>query len=164
MTSLYLRLGAYTLAALLFGSIGWFINGDRWQAKYEALQAGDAQARADAEGAVRKALQAQIDDAQAVSALNNKVIHDLQAQSDAVAAQRDVVTGQLKRLLTAQARSTTPSGDVPQALSQPGTVTAGPTPGDGRIAELLGDAIAECRGNSRIQNALIQEITPQLAP
>lgn len=161
ISSLYLRIAAYGLAALLFGSIGWYVNGDRWQAKYEGLQAAHAQEMADAQEAGRKALQAQLEQFQATSANNAKVIHDLQdqtqqAQADS-ARDRDLV----QRLLNAASRN--PGyHTVSEASHQPGATPAGQAPGDGQTGELLVATADECRANARQLNALIAEIQPQL--
>lgn len=160
--SLYLRLGAYTLAALLCGYLGWAINGTRWSARYEALVAGHAQELADANAKAKEALQAQLEQFENTSANNAKVIRDLQTQTDAAAADgardRDLV----QRLLHAAAQGTPSPGPVPQAGHQPSTAPAGETSGDGQLGKLLGDTADECRANARAYNALIAEIQPQL--
>lgn len=160
--SLYLRIAGYTLAALLFGAAGWWINGDRWQAKYNALQAGDAQARADGEAAVRKALQAQLEQAQDVSANNAKVIRDLNQKTEQAVADSTRDHDLVQRLLTAASRPATAGGAVSQAGGVTGTAPAGQAQGDGRIGDLLVATADECRANARQLNALIEQIQPQL--
>lgn len=162
MSSLYLRIAGYALAAFLFGAVGWQVNGYRWQARYQALQAGDAQARADGEAAVRKALQAQLEQVQDVSANNAKVIRELQTQTEQAVADSTRDRDLVRRLLTAAARSVPPSAPVSQAGGYPGAAPAGPAPGDGRIGDLLVATADECRANARQLNALIEEIKPQL--
>lgn len=162
MSSLYLRIAGYTLAALLFGAIGWHVNGYRWQARYQALQAGDAQARADGEADVRKALQAQLEQAQDVSANNAKVIHELQTQTEQAVADSARDRDLVRRLLAASARSAASSTPVSQAGGDPGAAPAGPASGDGHIGDLLVAVADECRSNARQLNALIEQIQPQL--
>lgn len=162
MSSLYLRIAGYALAALLFGAIGWHINGYRWQARYSALQAGDAQARADGEAAVRKALLSQLEQAQDVSANNARVIRELQTQTQQAVADSTRDRDLVRRLLAAAARPAPAGPSVPQGGNIPGAPPAGPAPGDGRIGELLVATADECRANARQLNALIEEIKPQL--
>lgn len=162
MSSLYLRMAGYALAALLFGAVGWNINGYRWQARYSALQAGDAQARADGEDAVRKALQAQLEQAQDVSANNAKVIRELQTQTEQAVADSARDRDLVQRLLAAAARSATAGSPVSQAGGVAGAAAAGQAPGDGRIGDLLVATADECRANARQLNALIEQIQPQL--
>lgn len=160
--SLYLRLGAYTLAALLCGYLGWAINGDRWSARYEALVAGHAQELADAQAKAKEALQAQLEQFENTSQNNAKVIdalntQTLQAQADS-ARDRDLV----QRLLHAAAQGTPGGGPVPQAGHQPATAQAGQPQGTERLGNLLIGTADESRACARQLNALIEEIGPQL--
>lgn len=159
--SLYLRIAAYGLAALLFGSIGWFVNGDRWQAKYETLQASHAQDIADAQEAGRKALQAQLEQFQATSANNAKVIYDLQTQTQQAQADSARDRDLVQRLLNAASRDPGYHA-VSKTGDQSGATPASQAPGDGQIGELLVATADECRANARQLNALIAEIQPQL--
>lgn len=160
--SLYLRLGAYALAALLCGSIGWFVNGDRWESKYEALIAGHAQELADAQAKAKEALQAQLEQFENTSANNAKVIRDLQTQTDAAAADSARDRDLVQRLLHAAAQGTASGSPVPQAGRQPAIAPAGEASGDGQLGKLLIGVADECRANARAYNALIAEIQPQL--
>lgn len=161
MTALYLRIAAYGLAALLAGSIGWFVNGDRWEAKYESLQAGHAQELADAQGKAKQALQTQLEQFQETSTNNAKVIdalntQTLQAQADG-ARDHDLA----QRLLHA-AQGSAGSPGVPQTGHQPATPPAGDPQGTERLGDLVVAAADESRACARQLNALLEELQPQL--
>ena len=160
-TALYLRIAAYGLAALLFGSVGWFVNGDRWEVKYDALQAGHAQELADYQEKAKDALQAQLEQFQTTSANNARVINDLQTQSNQALADSARDHDLVQRQLNAASRDPR-YRTVPQAGDQPATAPARQAPGDGQTGELLVATADECRANARQLNALIQEIQPQL--
>lgn len=162
MSSLYLRIASYALTALLFGVIGWHINGYRWQAKYQALVAGHALELADAQAKAKEALQGQLKQFQATSANNAKVINDLQNQTQQAIADHARDSELVRRLLDAAAADRSGGGGVPQAAHQPAAAPAGEASGDGRLGKLLGDVADECRANARAYNALTAEIVPQL--
>lgn len=159
--SLYLRIAAYGLAALLFGSIGWLVNGDRWQAKYSALQASHALEVADIQSKAEQRLQAQLEQFEATSANNAKVIHDLQSQTEQAQADSARDRDLVQRLLNAASRNPGYHA-VSETGHQPGATPAGQAPGDGRLNQLLGNTADECRANARQLNALSAEIQPQL--
>lgn len=160
--SLYLRITAYGLAALLFGSIGWFVNGDRWSARYEALIAGHAQELADAQAKAKEALQAQLEQFENTSANNAKVIRDLQTQTDAAAADSARDRDLVQRLLYAAAQGTPGPGAVPQAGHQSPVAQAGQPQGTERLGNLLIGTADESRACARQLNALLEELRPQL--
>lgn len=159
---LYLRLAAYGAAALLIGGAGYKVGANRWEAKYQGLQAADWESKANREGAARKALEGQLRDAQKTANTNSKVIHDLNTQTVAIAADRDHSVELARRLLASAARPRPGSCSVPEAPDQPATAGTGETASNERLAGLLADAAAECRGNAAQLNALIAEIKPQL--
>jgi hypothetical protein len=166
MSVLLLKFAPYIAAVLLVFSAGTYAGYrlNPWQARYHALQLTDADARAQGEQAVRKALESQLVQAQAVSTNNAQVIHDLQNQNAAIAAARDHTADLVRRLLHSQAQRTASSGAVPQAPNQPGTPATGPPSGDGPISELLVNAATECSSNSAQLDSLIAEIKPQVLP
>lgn len=162
MTSLYLRIAAYGSAALLCGYLGWAINGTRWSARYEALIAGHAQELADAQTKAKEALQAQLEQFQATSQNNAKVIRDLQTQTDAAAADSARDRDLVQRLLHAAAQGTPGAGAMPQAGHQSPAAQAGQPQGTERLGNLLIGTADESRACARQLNALIEEMAPQL--
>lgn len=161
MSSFYLRIAAYAVAAIVLAGIGYKIGAHRWESKYQALQAENWKGMADREATARKALEQRLKDAQTVSANNAQVIHDLQNTTAAIAADRDHSNELIHRMLASAARRPT-SPVVPEATGESGTAPAGETSGNGRLEQLLGDAAAECKGNAAQLNSLIAEIKPQL--
>jgi hypothetical protein len=161
LSSLYLRLIGYgLLTALVFGA-GWAVNGNRWQAKYEALIAGHAQEMADAQAAGRKALQEQLEQFQNVSANNAKVINDLQNQTQQAQADSARDRDLAQRLLNAASRN--PGyHTVPETRDQPAATPAGQPESTQHLRELLVATADESRACARQLNALIAEIRPQL--
>lgn len=133
-----------------------------WHGRYTSLQTADTQERLRGEEAMRKALQAQLDAAQATSTNNAKVIHDLQTQNATIGADRDHTNELVKRLLARAARSGPAGGSVPETPDQRGTAPAGRAAGDDSVTSLLGDTADECQRNAQRLDALIAQITPQL--
>jgi len=163
--SLYLRIGAYGLAALLCGYLGWAINGNRWQERYAHIQASDAQARADGEAAVRKALQAQLAQAQAVSENNAQIVEKLNAENAQIAADRDGTLTRVRRLeqlLVLASRAAAPNPSVSKTGGGPAAPGTGDPPGASSLEGLLVDASTECEQTANQLNALIGQISPQL--
>lgn len=157
----YLKLGAYGLAALLLFGAGWMTQGWRADAKYAALQASDAAARADGEAAVRKQLQAQLDTLKTTSANNAQVIHALQTQNDAIAADRDHTMDLVHRLLNT-ATTSAPTPVVSKTGSGQDLAVPSGTSSDGPVGDLLASASDECKRNRARLDALIAQIGPQL--
>lgn len=139
---------------------GWHAN--PWHGRYTSVLAADAKERLLGEAAVRKALQGQLEQAQATSTNNAKVIHDLQTQNATIGADRDHTNELVKRLLARAARSGPAGGSVPETPDQRGTAPAGRAAGDDSVASLLGDTADECQRNAQRLDALIAQITPQL--
>jgi len=162
ISSLYLRIAAAILVVAVLIGIGYRLGAAPWQAKYAALQAADWEGRAQAEAMARKALQAQLAQAQATSMNNAQVMHDLQQQSASAQAERDRVAGELRRLLARAAQPAPGSHPVPEGSGHTGAPAASQASSDRRISELAADVVAECRANARQLNALIAELKPQL--
>lgn len=144
---------------------GSYLVGNHWSARYERLQSSDAQARADGEATVRKALQAQLAQAQAVSSNNASVIQRLQNENAQIAADRGATLDRVRRLeqlLVLAARTPTPSAPVPQAGSGSEPAGASGDPGPSEVEQLLIDAKDEAERNAARLNALIAQIKPQL--
>jgi hypothetical protein len=160
--AIYLRVAAYGAAALLIGGAGYKVGANRWETKYQALQAENWQGRAVREEVIRKTLEGQLAQARVVSTNNAQVLHDLQTQTAAIVADRDRTNDLVHRLLTRQARSSAASGPVPQAADQPGAARAGEAGSDDPTAKLLADTADECRGTAAQLNALIAQLRPQL--
>jgi len=160
--SLYLRLGAYALGALLLFGAGFKVAAWRGEGALEALRAADAQDRANGEQAVRLALQGQLKQAQATSDSNAQTMVRLANENAQIAADRDANVALARRLLARQARST-PGSDsaakTPDRSQSPRPSGAG---GDDSIAGLLADTADECDRNADRLDALIAEVKRQL--
>jgi len=164
MTALlaFLRLAWPYLACLGAGlGTGGYLIGNHWEARYSALQASHAQEMADAQEAGRKALQAQLEQFQNVSANNAKVIRALQTQTDAATADSARDRELAQRLLHA-AQGGSSCHAVPQAGAGPATAPASQSQSTERLGDLLVAAADESRACARQLNALIEEIKPQL--
>lgn len=158
-----MRLAWPYLACLGLGvGAGGYLVHLRAAARYESLQASTEQGIADSQAAARKALQAQLDQFQATSQNNAKVINDLQNQATQAAADSARDRDLVQRLLDAASQRDTSYHTVPKTADKPSAPAAGPAQSDGRIGELLVDTADECRANARQLNALIEEIRPQL--
>ncbi len=156
-------IGYAALGALVLGIWGgWHFGSGHWQTKYEALQAQGWQAQAMAESTARKAVEGRLATLQTTLANNQRASHDLQLQTAAIAADRDRIGAQLRRVL-AQASRSCPAGDpLPEAPDRSAASGASGDERYGRLPELAESAIAECRRNSARLNTLIQQIEPQL--
>lgn len=161
LPSLYLKLAGGLIVALVIGSAGYKVGADRWQTKYQTLQAENWEGLAQREAAARKAVEGQLAQARAVSTNNAQVLHDLQTQSAAIVADRDRTNDLVRRLLARQARPAA-SPVVPETGGITGAARAGEAGSDERLAELLGNVADECRANAAHLNALIAEVKPQL--
>jgi hypothetical protein len=157
-----LRLAWPYLACLGIGlGTGGYLVGNHWQAKYERSQAAAQQGLADAQAAARKALQAQLEQFQNVSANNAKVIRELQTQTDAAVADSARDRELAQRLLNAASRN--PSyHTVPETGDRPATAPTGESQGADELRGLLVATADESRACARQLNALIEEIRPQL--
>lgn len=164
MTTLlaFLRLAWPYLACLGVGlGTGGYLVGNHWETRYSALQASHAQELADAQAAGRKALQAQLEQFQNVTANNAKVIRELQTQTDAATADSARDRELAQRLLHA-AQGGSSCHAVPQASGGPAATPAGQPQGTEQLGNLLVAAADESRACARQLNALIEEIRPQL--
>lgn len=166
MPVLLLRYLPYLVAVLVvFGAgtyTGYHIN--PYPERYRDLRAADAIERANGEEAVRKDLQAKLDQLHATLQTNDQVINDLHAKNAAVAADRDHTNELVRRLLARAARSPAQGGGVPQAPNQPRAPPAGAESGNASLAKLLGDARDECVRNADRYDALIAQVKPQVNP
>lgn len=155
-------------AAALFGAgtyTGWHAN--PWHGRYQTLQTADAIARAQGEAAVRKALEAQLAQAEATSQNNANVMARLNHENAETVADRDAVVTRVRRLeqlLAAAAARPAKGSGVPQAEGGRGTAASSGEAGIDRIGELLVAARGECHRNADRLDALSAEITPQVTP
>jgi hypothetical protein len=154
-------------AIVLLGMGGWAgYHLNPYPARYQALQASDAIARAQGEEAVRTALTAQLAQAQEVTRNNQSAMVTLANQNAQTAADRDATLARVHRLeqLLALAAAAKPSAghSVPEAGDRPSASGSSGDPGVDRAGELLIAARDECRRNANRLQALIAEITPQL--
>lgn len=165
MTSLYLRLAAYVVAAGLFFGIGWRVGGLGPKASLAALQAQAWQVKQQATAAALAATTAQLQKLQAVSVNNSATIQGLQDENAKIAADRDANVALAQRLLNSAARATSSgSGSVSETKGGQPAPAAGRTSGNGSAAGLLADAAAECQRNADRLDAVSAEIIPQLGP
>jgi len=168
MTALlaFLRLTWPYLACLGIGLwTGGYLVGNHWQARYAHLQTSDAQARADGEDAVRKALQAQLAQAEAVSENNAQIVEKLNAENAQIAADRDgslTRVRRLEQLLVLASRASSANPSVSKTGGGPAAPGAGDPASTSPLEGLLVDAAAECEQTANQLNALIREIGPQL--
>lgn len=166
MTAIFLKLAPWLIGiAVLAGGgayAGYEITDLRWQTKYEALQAVDAQNRADGEEAVRKDLTAQLAQAQATSANNADSMVKLANENAHITADRDANLALARRLLSSAARPTPSSGGVSQAAGEPAAASASGPGGPTRAEVLLVAAADESERCANQLNSLIKEIQPQL--
>lgn len=152
---------------VIFGAGAWTGNAlNPWHGRYTSLQAADAIARFHGEEAVRKALQAQLAQAQEVTRNNQNAMVTLANENAQTAADRDTTIARvhrLEQLLRAEATvRAAASGGVPKADDQPATAGAAGDSGIGEAGELLIAARNEARRNANRLGALIAEIKPQL--
>lgn len=164
MTALiaFLRIAwPYMLCTGIGFGVGDYLEGNHWEARYSALQASHSQEMADAQAAGKKALQAQLEQFQNVTANNAKVINDLQNQTQQAQADSARDRKLAQRLLNAASRST---GD--HAVFKTGDQSAAPAAGESQGTDGLGELLVatadESRACARQLNALIEEIKPQL--
>lgn len=167
MTALLIKFAPYLIAAAaLLGIGGWAgYQLNPYPARYRALEASDAIARAHAEEAVRQTLTAQLEKAQEVTRNNQSAMVTLANENAQTASDRDATVARLHRLeqlLAAQAARSAASGAVCQTGNRPPAPGASGDPGIDRAGELLIAARDECRRNANRLGALIAEITPQL--
>lgn len=166
MTALLLKFAPWLIAALLLTGGGAFAGYHeatwRWQTKYEALQAVDAQMRADGEAAVRKDLEAQLVEAHAISDNNAQSLVNLANENAHISADRDANLALARRLLAGQARPVAPDRGMPQAAGEPAVAGAGGPAGPTRAEVLLVAAGDESERCANQLNSLIAQIKPQL--
>ena len=167
MSVLLLRYLPYIAAVLVvFGAgtyTGWHAN--PWHGRFQSLQTADAIARAQGEEAVRKALQDQLAQAEAISQNNAGVIEKLNHENAQTAADRDITLSRvhrLEQLLAAAATRPAKGSGLPQTQGGPGATAAGGDAGPTEIERLLIDARDEAVRNASRLNALVAEITPQV--
>lgn len=159
---IYLRLAAYGLAALLLFGAGWKVASWRDSGILQARIASDATDRANAETAIRTALQAQLVAAQTTARTNAQIVENLQHENANVVAARDANLALAHRLLTRQTCPASSTHSVPETPDQPG---ASGTSNPGASDSLAGDLVAAADGYERCVNqlnALIAELKPQL--
>jgi hypothetical protein len=165
VSALLLKLAPYLAAAALIFGGGWYAGGLQPKAALARLQAADWQAKAQGEEAARKAVEAQLEKAQTVSANNAQAVEKLNAQNAQIAADRDDTLARVRRLeqlLVVASRPAAHGADVPKAGSRPVATGTGDTPGTSRAEELLVAAAGECEQTANQLNALIAQIEPQL--
>lgn len=139
---------------------GYHVN--PWKGHYTSLQLADAKERADGMEAVRKALSAQLAQAQATSQNNADSLVRLANENAQITADRDHTNDLVKRLLARQARPAAAGSPVPASNGQPGTLDASPADGDASLANLLGNAHDECERNANQLDQLIAQVMPQV--
>lgn len=165
MSALLLKLSPYLAAAALVFGGGWYAGGLQPKAALARLQAADWQAKAQGEEAARKAVEAQLAQAQAVSANNAQTVEKLSAQNAQIVADHDAALARvhrLEQLLVVASRTPAPRPDVSQAGGGPRVASAGDTASPPPVEGLLVAAASECEQTANQLNALIAEIRPQL--
>lgn len=135
---------------------------DRQVTAFASYKAQVADADEKAQKAAADALQEQIDTRLTTEANNGKVISQLTAERDSIAADRDLA----QRLLSAATtRPASPGHPVPTSVDRPGTPSATQGGGDQQAPDLIGTlsgAIAECRDALQRFTGLQLELAPQL--
>jgi hypothetical protein len=143
----YLKLGAIlALAAALFGG-GFYFGGLRSKTAYEALQA--AQAKASAQALLQE---------QAATAAQTAKLQQVQNAYDAIKDVPDPVALNVSRLLVAKV---TGGCAVPSAPAVAGGAPSAPAVASGpaSVAERLDDYIQACTGDAR-RLAAVQALSP----
>ena len=148
MSGIELRAIAYLIAALLIGSCGAYLASLHYKA---IIAEGDAR-MADVAAQAAMAAKAQQDVA---DAHNREVVAGLQTQLDSANA---LGADFARRLRDAEARSRV----VSQGTGGPVSTPTGQQDSSDRLTELLAAAAAECLTNEARQDALIEELKPQL--
>src|SRR5215469_9214793 len=148
MNALELRALAYVLAACGFTYLGSYPAGLHYEAIIQRDKANVAQLAAQA--AVAAKAQQDLADTN-----NRAVVGRLQSQLNSA---NDTANDFAVRLRDAEARGR----GVSQAPDKPGTAAAPGAVGADRLTELLAAAAAECERNEARQDALINELRPQL--
>jgi hypothetical protein len=148
LNALELRAIAYVVAAGLFTWLGAHLAG----LHYEAIIAKDRAAVEQAAAQAAVAAKAQQDVA---NANNNVVVARLQAKLDTTIADNTDLANQLS---DARARRS----NLPKAPNIPGAPATGEPSSSRQLDELIAAALTECQQNSARQDALIQELKPQL--
>lgn len=169
MSVILLKFAPWIAAVLVvFGAgayTGYHLN--PYPARYRALEASDAIARAHGEEAVRQALTAQLAKAQEVTRNNQNAMVTLANQNAQTTADRDATVARVRRLeqlLSAAAARSASSGGVSQNGRGSSVADAPRDEGIGHAGELLIAARSECRRNAARLQALIAEVTPQVQP
>lgn len=164
--SLLLKFAPYIAAAALGAAVSGYLTHKadgvplaHLQAEYAGYKAQVADDKEKAEKAAADALAKELADHHRIEVANDKIVADMQRQLGTTAADRD---GARRLLDAARTALTTPgSCALPAGPDKPVAPFPGPSSGDGRLAELLADAKAECRANAAQLDALIEEIKPQ---
>jgi hypothetical protein len=167
MTAILLKFAPWIAGVVvLLGLGGWAgYKVNPWEGRYTALQATDAKARAEGEAAVAKTLQAQLAQAQTVSANNAQTVEKLSAENAQIVADHSATLDRVRRLeqlLVLASRPTSTSAGVSQASGGPSVAGASDPPGITSIEGLLVAAATECEQTANQLNALIEELRPQL--
>lgn len=151
MSALYLRLAAYLLAIILLIALGWWIGASHWKARYESLEAGDAQARADAMAKAIAQIQAQ--DA-AYDAHLKEVLHDRDTQVAAATTHADELAHSLQHYQDNLRACAVPPGPGPAS----GAHAPAPEPGrDGAITSATRAVLEACASDAEQLRALQAE-------
>jgi len=165
MTTLLLKLSPYIAAIIVVFGGGWYAGGLQPKAALARLQAANWQTKAEDEEIVVKAVQGQLEKAQAVAANNAQTVEKLNAENAQIAADRNGTLARVRRLeqlLVLAARAPAPGPAVPQTGGGQGTPGASGDPGPTEVERLLIDAKDEAQRNAARLNALIAEVVPQL--
>jgi hypothetical protein len=161
MSAILLKLTPYVAAALLLFGAGYYAGGLVPKAALARLQATDAESRTREESNALKAVQAQLAQAQTVSANNAQIVEKLQNENAQIATDRDR-NMELARRLLLSAHPATPGHPVPETSDHSSIASASPALSNGSVADLLARVAAECDANAAQLNALIAEVKPQL--
>lgn len=162
MTPIYWRLLGALIIAVVIGGIGYRVGANHWEAKYRAELAHQWQQKAKGEETARKALEKQLADANATATNNRQVMHELQQDTVAILAKRDIAINFYRGLLANASRSRADSLGLPKAADRPPAAGASREGSGEKIAGLLADVDAECARNANRLDALSAEIRPQL--
>lgn len=162
LSPLYLRLAACAIAALFFAGAGWKLGAGHVQKELDALRAANWEQKAKGEEVARKALEQQLADATATAANNRQVMHDLQQDTVAILAKRDITIDFYRGLLADAHRFAAESAGLPKAADRPPAAGASGAGSGEEVARLLADADDECARNANRLDSLSAEIRPQL--
>ena len=155
--------GYAAVGALVLGIWGgWHFGSGRWESRFKALQAENWQQQAKAEGAARKALQDQLQNAQDTIARNTGIVNDYESKLATTADERDRWRAALDRLRSEAARSAARGRELSEADYRLGALEARAASELAECQGVLIENVAESTGNADELDALLFALRPQL--